>query len=186
MPFRRFFDKSARKPAEPEADLETDAEEPERGDDDNFEVEDVPPESMDEIDWRRRANAVLPVGTSTGSKRMEALYGSADVDAPTHFRRAILRLLWVFGISTRPNISIARWRSAPSRWGMRSRTSRASSWRRSRTDIFPGSHRCSRWMWRSGCARSFRARRWCSLSKRAPRRRRRRCGSRGRTLGAIM
>src|SRR6476646_8010599 len=38
--------------------------------------------------WLERAQAVLPTGASTGSKRAAALYGDEDSDAPTHFIRA--------------------------------------------------------------------------------------------------
>jgi glutamate-1-semialdehyde aminotransferase len=51
--------------------------------------ESVAPEDAPERSWRERAEAALPSGASTGSKRSEALYGSADVEAPTHFVRAV-------------------------------------------------------------------------------------------------
>ena len=38
-----------------------------------------------ERSWRERAEAVMPTGASTGSKRSEALYGSPDAKGPTHF-----------------------------------------------------------------------------------------------------
>ena len=38
--------------------------------------------------WRERAQALLPTGASTGSKRAAALYGEEDSDAPTHFIKA--------------------------------------------------------------------------------------------------
>ena len=38
--------------------------------------------------WLERAQAVLPTGASTGSKRAAALYGEDSSDAPTHFIRA--------------------------------------------------------------------------------------------------
>lgn len=38
--------------------------------------------------WRRRASDVIPGGTSTGSKRPEALYGDANETGPTHYVRA--------------------------------------------------------------------------------------------------
>jgi glutamate-1-semialdehyde aminotransferase len=47
-----------------------------------------PPEESDEASWRERAMAVLPTGSSTGSKRPEALWGSADAHAPSHYVRA--------------------------------------------------------------------------------------------------
>lgn len=41
-------------------------------------------------DWRVRASVVIPGGSSTGSKRPDALYGSRAVDAvvPSHYERA--------------------------------------------------------------------------------------------------
>lgn len=47
------------------------------------------PEAADERSWRERAAAVLPTGSSTGSKRPVALYGSADAAGPTHFVQAV-------------------------------------------------------------------------------------------------
>lgn len=41
-----------------------------------------------DAEWRARAAAVIPGGASTGSKRPDALYGSAGASAPTHFVRA--------------------------------------------------------------------------------------------------
>lgn len=45
-----------------------------------------PEESHD--DWATRARRVLVRGASTGSKRVDALYGTEQPDAPTHFVRA--------------------------------------------------------------------------------------------------
>ncbi len=39
-------------------------------------------------DWVRRAAAILPGGTSTGSKRPQALYGEGHTDLPGHYVRA--------------------------------------------------------------------------------------------------
>lgn len=39
-------------------------------------------------DWAARAAELIPTGASTGSKRPEALYGTADAAGPTHFVRA--------------------------------------------------------------------------------------------------
>lgn len=39
-------------------------------------------------DWAARAAELLPTGASTGSKRPEALYGTAEPAGPTHFVRA--------------------------------------------------------------------------------------------------
>ncbi len=54
----------------------------------------VPP--ADASDWRSRAADVLPGGSSTGSKRPDALYGSRAMDPamPTHFERAEGCTLW--------------------------------------------------------------------------------------------
>jgi len=38
--------------------------------------------------WRERADAVLPTGASTGSKRAAVLYGEGSSNLPTHFVRA--------------------------------------------------------------------------------------------------
>ncbi len=47
-------------------------------------------------DWRSRAADVIPGGSSTGSKRPDALYGTRALDAavPTHFERADGCCLW--------------------------------------------------------------------------------------------
>lgn len=62
--------------------------EPDESDDDGAEPESAPEES-DAIDWRGRAAQVLPTGASTGSKRVEGLYGSADAIGPTHFAQSV-------------------------------------------------------------------------------------------------
>jgi glutamate-1-semialdehyde 2,1-aminomutase len=95
MPFRRFFDRGAKRDA-PTVDDESSAEEIEAeeeidsADDESESAEEYAgdegaPEDADEINWRERAIAVLPTGASTGSKRAEALYGSADAIGPTHY-----------------------------------------------------------------------------------------------------
>lgn len=76
MALSRFFgrgrdDTSA---SAPPADVE-----PEQSD------EQFEPEVAEERSWRERAEAVLPTGASTGSKRAIALYGDDAVDLPTHF-----------------------------------------------------------------------------------------------------
>ena len=93
MPFRRFFERGAKREApaaddEPsveefasEQDVEAEAE-PNEGD---YEGDDSAPEDAREIDWRERARAVLPTGASTGSKRAESLYGDASAVGPTHY-----------------------------------------------------------------------------------------------------
>src|SRR4051812_42771924 len=86
MPFRKFFDRSARQaPAEPAAEVESNDE-----DDQSYEGDpDAAPEEVDTIDWRGRAAAVLPTGASTGSKRAAALYGADDAVGPTHFSGSV-------------------------------------------------------------------------------------------------
>ena len=88
MPFRRFFDRGAKEappqtPA-PEADAELDASA-----DDEGEGEPEVAEEQDDADWLTRAMGVLPTGASTGSKRVEALYGNANAVGPTHFAQAV-------------------------------------------------------------------------------------------------
>lgn len=56
--------------------------------DDHSGVPEEMPEALAEETWRDRAMAVLPTGSSTGSKRMEALWGSPDTHAPSHYLRA--------------------------------------------------------------------------------------------------
>jgi len=100
MPFRRFFDRGAKREA-PSADDPPTADEMEESvaadeqveDEDPSEEaewagEDAAPEEATDIDWHARAIAILPTGASTGSKRAEALYGSASTPAPTHYIQA--------------------------------------------------------------------------------------------------
>jgi hypothetical protein len=94
MPFRRFFDRGAKREnpvsddAAPADETEQLVEEDEQGEDeepdggDEWVGDDTAPEEASDIDWRARAIAVLPTGASTGSKRSEALYGSADANGP--------------------------------------------------------------------------------------------------------
>jgi len=93
MPFRRFFERGAKREAPAtddessveefasEQDVEAEAE-PDEAD---YEGDDSAPEDAHEIDWTARARAVLPTGASTGSKRAEALYGDASAVGPTHY-----------------------------------------------------------------------------------------------------
>jgi glutamate-1-semialdehyde aminotransferase len=82
MPFKRLFGFGSQEPpAEPpEEDLE------ESGGDE----EGVAPESMPDADgidreWTERAAAVIPGGSSTGSKRPAAIYGADDASGPSHY-----------------------------------------------------------------------------------------------------
>src|SRR5690348_13803148 len=100
MPFRRFFDRSAKRDApvdedEPVADetsedvVGDDAQVGEESEDGGaWAADSAVPEEAADIDWRARAIAVLPTGASTGSKRVEALYGDADAHGPTHYVQA--------------------------------------------------------------------------------------------------
>jgi glutamate-1-semialdehyde 2,1-aminomutase len=100
MPFRRFFDRGAKRDAPVADDTPTsdEAEESvgddERGenedssDDAGWAGEDAAPEEASDIDWHARAIAILPTGASTGSKRAEGLYGSESTEAPTHYIQA--------------------------------------------------------------------------------------------------
>lgn len=86
MALSRFFGRG--RDATPTPPPESSAEPVEdSADDDAADVEGVP-EAAAERSWRHRAEAVLPTGASTGSKRAEALYGDAVDDLPTHFYAA--------------------------------------------------------------------------------------------------
>ena len=83
MAFKSFFGRARDAAPTPPADVDaglTDDAGPSEEDGELAE-----PELAPERSWRERADAVLPTGASTGSKRTEALYGRADADAPTHF-----------------------------------------------------------------------------------------------------
>jgi glutamate-1-semialdehyde 2,1-aminomutase len=89
MPFRRFFERGAKDaPAAVDADRADDASTSEPADDET-ETPEQGPDDHEEPDWLTRARAVLPTGASTGSKRVEALYGASDAIGPTHFTRAV-------------------------------------------------------------------------------------------------
>ena len=85
MAFKSFFGRgrdTASTPVSAEPDESGDPEsavEDESGD---------APEDAPERSWRKRAEAVVPTGASTGSKRAEALYGDVGADGPTHFVEA--------------------------------------------------------------------------------------------------
>ena len=87
MPFPKFFGRGNDEPAPAPPDDEVDAPE------EDAEYEEGIPEALpneDEIDedWRTRAAAVIPGGSSTGSKRPAALYGEATTTGPSHYLRA--------------------------------------------------------------------------------------------------
>ena len=91
MALNRFFGRS-RAAAPPPVPDELDATDPATADDAAVPESDGEPEGDPEAvtdrSWGERARAVLPTGASTGSKRREALYGSADAAGPTHFASA--------------------------------------------------------------------------------------------------
>jgi glutamate-1-semialdehyde 2,1-aminomutase len=90
MAFKNFFGKSkdaatpAPRKTEDAALDATDAEDIGAEEVDDAEM----PEAAPQRSWRERAEAVLPTGASTGSKRAAALFGRDAVDAPMHFVRA--------------------------------------------------------------------------------------------------
>jgi glutamate-1-semialdehyde 2,1-aminomutase len=91
MPFGRFFGGKSKEAAPTRPESATDADEvvvDEEQSSEEIEVESIPAEH-DEADWLSRARAVLPTGASTGSKRVEALYGSPSSIGPTHFQAAV-------------------------------------------------------------------------------------------------
>src|SRR5215204_5561779 len=83
MVFSKLFKKGEMPPpAPPEPEEEDAAESDEPAGD---------PEAGEEhVSWSTRAQRVIPNGASTGSKRIETLYGDATAaaDWPTHFVRA--------------------------------------------------------------------------------------------------
>jgi glutamate-1-semialdehyde aminotransferase len=88
MPFRRFFDRGAKNSAENADTSPPDESVEESPAEDEDDAEPVLAES-DDSDWKTRARAVMPTGASTGSKRVEALYGASDAVGPTHFAQAV-------------------------------------------------------------------------------------------------
>lgn len=85
MPFKRLFGRGSDEPEQPEPETET-----EEVDDD--ESTEAPESELDadavDRDWCDRAATVIPGGTSTGSKRPEALYGPDGHVGPAHFTSA--------------------------------------------------------------------------------------------------
>ena len=83
MPLKRFFglgrDDASTQPVH---------EQPELPDDDNQDDAEGVPEEATAATWLQRATAVMPTGASTGSKRVEVLYGEQDTELPSHFAAA--------------------------------------------------------------------------------------------------
>jgi glutamate-1-semialdehyde aminotransferase len=91
MAFPRFFgrgrDAAPTAPERPVVEPELVAEESD--DAETLAVDVDAPESASHRSWRERAEAVLPTGASTGSKRAAALWGDdAEPDLPTHLLSA--------------------------------------------------------------------------------------------------
>ncbi len=85
MPFKRLFGRGSDEPSQPEPEEEAEGVE----DDDSSDAPEaeLDPDEVDR-DWCDRAATVIPGGTSTGSKRPEALYGSGPDVGPAHFTSA--------------------------------------------------------------------------------------------------
>ncbi|HET7632947.1 MAG TPA: aminotransferase class III-fold pyridoxal phosphate-dependent enzyme [Gemmatimonadaceae bacterium] len=90
MVFKRLFDRASAADASSEdAGAGGDATEVESGDSAIApESEEFLPEETVERSWADRAAAVIPGGSSTGSKQPRTLYGVETPDAPTHFAQA--------------------------------------------------------------------------------------------------
>jgi len=96
MPFRRFFDRGTKRESPVADETSSDdteaieAESDEQAEEEfdalaaDADVEGAPEDGV-EVNWLERAVAVLPTGASTGSKRVEALYGDASAVGPTHY-----------------------------------------------------------------------------------------------------
>ena len=83
MPLKRFFGRGRDDTPTPLVEAE-----PESVDEVSEPDDDGPPEEATESTWLHRADAVLPTGASTGSKRMEVLYGERGENLPSHFAAA--------------------------------------------------------------------------------------------------
>jgi glutamate-1-semialdehyde aminotransferase len=85
MAFSRFFGRGRDAAAKPDPASEEQVAEPEEGHE-LAEEGDIDPEDASQRSWRERAEAILPTGASTGSKRAAALWGDdAEEALPTHF-----------------------------------------------------------------------------------------------------
>jgi glutamate-1-semialdehyde 2,1-aminomutase len=56
--------------------------------------DELSPEEVREQDWRTRAEAIIPGGASTGSKRFTTLFGDAHAEMPLHYVRASGCRIW--------------------------------------------------------------------------------------------
>ena len=89
MAFSKFFGRGRdAAPAEPRA-TEAPAADEQDAEAEVAELDDASPEDATRRSWRERAEAVLPTGASTGSKRAAALWGDdAEPGLPTHMLSA--------------------------------------------------------------------------------------------------
>ena len=85
MAFKNFFGRSSDAPVAPAPTLGDQLGTSDDSSDDSSHDDAEAPELVTERSFRERAEAVLPTGASTGSKRAMALYGTADSDVSTHF-----------------------------------------------------------------------------------------------------
>jgi glutamate-1-semialdehyde 2,1-aminomutase len=83
MPLKRFFGRGRDDTPPPPPD-----DEPESVEEETSFDEEVLPEEAAPRSWLDRAEAVLPTGASTGSKRVDVLYGGAGDDLPSHYASA--------------------------------------------------------------------------------------------------
>ena len=88
MPLKRFFGRGRDETPPPQADAELEVAEEAEEEGEYQGDEEVLPEEAPERSWLSRAEAVLPTGASTGSKRVAALYGGPVDDLPSHFAAA--------------------------------------------------------------------------------------------------
>ena len=79
MAFNRFFGGRKAEPSTEPDELDASAAPASPDDEEALDA----PEEAPERTWRERADAVLPTGASTGSKRVEALYGLTARDPLT-------------------------------------------------------------------------------------------------------
>jgi glutamate-1-semialdehyde 2,1-aminomutase len=89
MAFSRFFGRGREAAPTPDAPPPADDAADASASDEDVVPEEDSPETASARTWRERAEAALPTGSSTGSKRATALWGDdAPVDLPTHFTTA--------------------------------------------------------------------------------------------------
>jgi glutamate-1-semialdehyde 2,1-aminomutase len=90
MAFSRFFGRGRdAAPSTPPAADPPEVDDAQETEAEGADLEDASPEDPSLRSWRERAEAVLPTGASTGSKRAAALWGDdADPELPTHLLSA--------------------------------------------------------------------------------------------------